>query len=30
VRTSLISAVFVVLFLALAIYGQSGNLHLSG
>jgi phospholipid/cholesterol/gamma-HCH transport system permease protein len=30
VRTSLIAAVFVVLFLALAIYGQSGNLHLSG
>ena len=30
VRTSLISAVFVVLFLALAIYGQSGNFHLSG
>jgi phospholipid/cholesterol/gamma-HCH transport system permease protein len=30
VRTSLIAAVFVVLFLALAIYGQSGNFHLSG
>jgi phospholipid/cholesterol/gamma-HCH transport system permease protein len=30
VRTSLISAVFVVLFLSLAIYGQSGNFHLSG
>jgi phospholipid/cholesterol/gamma-HCH transport system permease protein len=30
VRTSLISAVFLVLFLALAIYGQSGNFHLSG
>jgi phospholipid/cholesterol/gamma-HCH transport system permease protein len=30
VRTSLITAVFVVLFLALAIYGQSGNFHLAG
>jgi len=30
VRTSLVSAVFVVLFLSLAIYGQSGNFHLSG
>lgn len=30
VRTSMISAVFVVLFLSLAIYGQSGNFHLSG
>jgi len=30
VRTSLISAVFVTLFLSLAIYGQSGNFHLSG
>jgi phospholipid/cholesterol/gamma-HCH transport system permease protein len=30
VRTSLIAAVFVVLFLALAIYGQSGNFHLAG
>lgn len=29
-RTSLISAVFVVLFLSLAIYGQSGNFHLAG
>jgi phospholipid/cholesterol/gamma-HCH transport system permease protein len=30
VRTSLISAVFVTLFVSLAIYGQSGNFHLSG
>jgi phospholipid/cholesterol/gamma-HCH transport system permease protein len=30
VRTSLISAVIVILFLSLAIYGQSGNFHLSG
>jgi phospholipid/cholesterol/gamma-HCH transport system permease protein len=30
VRTSLIAAVFLVLFLALAIYGQSGNFHLAG
>ena len=30
VRTSLISAVFVTLFLSLAIYGQSGNFHLAG
>ena len=30
VRTSLIAVVFVVLFLSLAIYGQSGNFHLSG
>jgi phospholipid/cholesterol/gamma-HCH transport system permease protein len=30
VRTSMISAVFVVLFLSLAIYGQSGNFHLAG
>jgi phospholipid/cholesterol/gamma-HCH transport system permease protein len=30
VRTSLISAVLVVLFLSLAIYGQSGNFHLAG
>jgi phospholipid/cholesterol/gamma-HCH transport system permease protein len=30
VRTSLISAVFITLFLSLAIYGQSGNFHLSG
>jgi phospholipid/cholesterol/gamma-HCH transport system permease protein len=30
VRTSMISAVFVVLFVSLAIYGQSGNFHLSG
>ncbi|TGD87921.1 ABC transporter permease [Mycolicibacterium sp. CH28] len=30
VRTSLIAAVFIVLFLSLAIYGQSGNFHLSG
>ncbi len=30
VRTSMIAAVFVVLFLSLAIYGQSGNFNLSG
>jgi phospholipid/cholesterol/gamma-HCH transport system permease protein len=30
VRTSLISAVFVVLFISLAVYGQSGNFNLSG
>lgn len=30
VRTSLVSAVCVVLFLSLAIYGQSGNFHLAG
>ncbi len=30
VRTSMIAAVFVVLFVSLAIYGQSGNFHLSG
>jgi phospholipid/cholesterol/gamma-HCH transport system permease protein len=30
VRTSLVSAVVIVLFLSLAIYGQSGNFHLSG
>lgn len=30
VRTSLISASFVVVFVSLAIYGQSGNFHLSG
>ena len=30
VRTSMISAVFVVLFLSLAIYGQTGNFNLSG
>ncbi len=30
VRTSLIAAVFVVLLLALAIYGQSGNFHFAG
>ncbi|ORA15684.1 ABC transporter permease [Mycobacterium arosiense ATCC BAA-1401 = DSM 45069] len=30
VRTSLISAVFVVLFVSLAVYGQTGNFHLSG
>jgi phospholipid/cholesterol/gamma-HCH transport system permease protein len=30
VRTSLISAVLVVLFLSLAIYGQSGNFYLAG
>jgi len=30
VRTSLIAAVFVTLFVSLAIYGQSGNFHLSG
>ncbi len=29
VRTSLIAAVLVVLFLSLAIYGQSGNFHLA-
>jgi phospholipid/cholesterol/gamma-HCH transport system permease protein len=30
VRTSLVSAVFVTLFVSLAIYGQAGNFHLSG
>lgn len=30
VRTSLISAVLLVLFISLAIYGQSGNFHLAG
>jgi phospholipid/cholesterol/gamma-HCH transport system permease protein len=30
VRTSLVAAVFVVLFLSLAIYGQSGNFNLAG
>lgn len=30
VRTSLISAVLIVMFLSLAIYGQSGNFHLAG
>jgi phospholipid/cholesterol/gamma-HCH transport system permease protein len=30
VRTSLISAAFVTMFVSLAIYGQSGNFHLSG
>ncbi|MGE0220433.1 ABC transporter permease [Mycolicibacterium sp.] len=30
VRTSLISAAFVVVFISLAIYGQSGNFHLAG
>lgn len=30
VRTSMIAAVFVVLFLSLAIYGQSGNFNLAG
>jgi phospholipid/cholesterol/gamma-HCH transport system permease protein len=30
VRTSLVATVFVVMFLALAIYGQSGNFHLAG
>jgi phospholipid/cholesterol/gamma-HCH transport system permease protein len=30
VRTSMISSVFVVMFISLAIYGQSGNFHLSG
>ena len=30
VRTSMIAAVFVVLFISLAIYGQSGNFNLSG
>jgi len=30
VRTSLIAAVFVTVFVSLAIYGQSGNFHLSG
>lgn len=29
VRASLVSAVFVCLFVSLAIYGQSGNFHLS-
>ena len=30
VRASLVCAVFVMLFVSLAIYGQSGNFHLSG
>lgn len=30
VRTSLISASFAVVFISLAIYGQSGNFHLAG
>jgi phospholipid/cholesterol/gamma-HCH transport system permease protein len=30
VRTSLISASFVVVFVSLAIYGQAGGLHLAG
>jgi ABC-type transport system involved in resistance to organic solvents, permease component len=30
VRTSMIAAVFIVLFISLAIYGQSGNFNLSG
>jgi phospholipid/cholesterol/gamma-HCH transport system permease protein len=30
VRTSLISSSFVVVFVSLAIYGQSGNFHLAG
>ncbi|CAA0137653.1 putative phospholipid ABC transporter permease protein MlaE [Mycolicibacterium vanbaalenii] len=30
VRTSMIAAVFVTLFVSLAVYGQSGNLNLSG
>ena len=30
VRTSLVSAVAVTLFVSLAIYGQSGNFNLSG
>lgn len=30
VRTSMISAVFVTLFVSLAVYGQAGNLNLSG
>jgi phospholipid/cholesterol/gamma-HCH transport system permease protein len=30
VRTSLVSAVFVTLFVSLAIYGQAGHFHLSG
>ena len=30
VRASLLSVVFISLFLSLAIYGQSGNFHLSG
>lgn len=30
VRTSLVASVFVVLFLALAIYGQTGNFNLAG
>ena len=29
-RTSLIAAVFVVLFVSLAIYGQSGNFNCAG
>jgi phospholipid/cholesterol/gamma-HCH transport system permease protein len=30
VRTSLVVAVFVMLFASLAIYGHHGNFHLSG
>jgi phospholipid/cholesterol/gamma-HCH transport system permease protein len=30
VRTSLVAAVAVTMFVSLAIYGQSGNFHLSG
>jgi phospholipid/cholesterol/gamma-HCH transport system permease protein len=30
VRTSLVATVFVTLFVSLAVYGQSGNFHLSG
>ena len=30
VRTSLVSAAFVVVFVSLAIYGQTGNFHLAG
>ena len=30
VRASLVAAVFVTLFVSLAIYGRSGNFHLSG
>jgi phospholipid/cholesterol/gamma-HCH transport system permease protein len=30
VRASLVAAVSVTLFVSLAIYGQSGNFHLSG
>jgi phospholipid/cholesterol/gamma-HCH transport system permease protein len=30
VRTSLVAAVFVTLFVSLAVYGQSGHFNLSG